>query len=227
MTYLELSGVGWTPPGAPSAVLDQIDLRLEAGQWLAITGASGGGKTTLLSIAAGLLRPSTGSVCLFGQPLAREGRYRGAELRAGKVGLIFQNYQLDDSRSCVDNILLPGYFSSQAWYELRQRAAALAERLGLTAHLHKPVSVLSGGQRQRVAVARALLLRPRLVLADEPTGALDQVHAELVLELLQTELGEEAAFLAVTHDSEVLERSQRRLELVEGRLRPASEGVAG
>jgi putative ABC transport system ATP-binding protein len=160
-------------------VLEEVSLELSAGQWLTVTGPSGGGKTTLLSLAAGLL-----------------------------------------------NILLPGYFCKTPWLELRDRCEELAGHLQLTDHLDKKVSVLSGGQRQRVAVARALLLRPRLILADEPTGALDRPTAQLVLDLLDAENRKGAALLTVTHDPALLERSAGSLDLHAGRLSsPLPEGI--
>jgi putative ABC transport system ATP-binding protein len=142
-----------------------------------------------------------------------------ADLRAGPIGMIFQNYHLDDSRSAAENILLPGYFSKAPWFDLKTRCTELAQRLELNEHLEKPVSVLSGGQRQRVAVARALLLGPKLLLADEPTGALDRPAARLVLDLLEAECRQRGATLmTITHDPVLLERASRTLKLQEGRL---------
>ena len=222
MTVLELSSVGWSPKStareeAPP-VLGDVDLRLEAGEWLALTGPSGSGKTTLLSIAAGLLKPGRGSVKLVGEELDQISENRLAELRSSSVGLIFQGFHLDDSRNTGDNILLPAYFSSRPWFDLRQRSVELADLLGLTEHLDKSVSVLSGGQRQRVAVARALLLEPKLILADEPTGALDRPTAQLVLDLFEKEKARGTSLLTVTHDPVLQGRADRILHLHDGKL---------
>lgn len=217
-----LKGVSWAPPAqarsGPEPVLDEVNLELADGEWLAVTGPSGGGKTTLLSLAAGLLTPTSGTVSLFGRALGELSPAELAALRAERLGMIFQNYHLDDSRSCQENILLPGYFGQKSWHELKTRCAQLAAHLELTEHLDKPVSVLSGGQRQRVAVARALLVRPQLILADEPTGALDRPTAELVLELLASENRDGASLLTITHDPAVLNRAARSVHLQHGRL---------
>ena len=219
---LSFSGVSWSPPlyqgDESQPILDGVHLELPRGDWMALTGPSGGGKTTLLSLAAGLLKPSRGTVSLFGQPLARSSEREVATLRAHSLGLIFQNYHLDDSRSTEENILLPGYFSQKSWHELRSRCCELAEELGLSEQLKKPVSVLSGGQRQRVAVARALLISPRLVLADEPTGALDQPTAKLVLDLLHKENRAGVTLLTITHDPVLLKHAKRSAHLEGGRL---------
>ena len=229
MSVLELSSVGWSPKSTAREetppVLGEVSLRLEAGEWLALTGPSGSGKTTLLSLAAGLLKPGRGSVVLLGEQLGEISENRLAELRSISLGLIFQGFHLDDSRNTGDNILLPGYFSSRPWFELRQRSLDLAAQLGLTEHLSKSVSVLSGGQRQRVAVARALLLEPKLILADEPTGALDRPTAQLVLDLLEKEKARGTAILTVTHDPVLQERADRILHLRDGQLSERTEAV--
>ena len=229
MSVLELSAVGWTPKSTgreeASPILSDVDFRVEAGEWVVLTGPSGSGKTTLLSLAAGLLKPSQGSVELLGENLARISDDRLAELRAGSLGLIFQGFHLDDSRTTGDNILLPAYFSNRPWFELRERAGELATQLGLGDHLHKDVSVLSGGQRQRVAVARSLLLKPKFILADEPTGALDRPTANLVLDLLEKEKERGTALLTVTHDTALQERADRIFSLRDGRLMEGAEAA--
>ena len=220
---LELAEVEWSVQGSAREssppVLAGVSLSLVAGEWLVLAGPSGGGKTTLLSIAAGLLRPTSGKVSIDGQDLSSIPEQALARLRADSVGMVFQSFHLDDSRDALDNILLPGYFSPRPWFELRERALELARALQLEEHLKKRVSVLSGGQKQRVAVARALLLGPKLLLADEPTGALDPPTAALVLDLFERERERGAALLTVTHDPVVQERADRVLELGGGSLR--------
>lgn len=222
MSVLTLSAVTWQPPGAARAgdepVLEAVDLAVAEGEWLAITGPSGGGKTTLLSLAAGLLSPTRGEIRLFGRSLRELSLNELAALRCGSIGMIFQGYHLDDSRDTAENILLPGYFSKVPWLDLKARCKELATQLDLSDHLSKPVSVLSGGQRQRVAVARSLLLRPKLLLADEPTGALDRPTGGLVLDLLDAENHTGMSLLTVTHDAFLLERADRSLELSGGRV---------
>ncbi len=223
---LSLRGVGWQPPqnarSGAVPVLDNIDLDVVEGQWLAVSGPSGGGKTTLLSLAAGLLKPTSGEIVLLGNDLSSLSQEALARLRAGSLGMVFQNYHLDDSRSTEGNILLPGYFCPTPWFELKKRSAKLAERLQLTEHLDKPVSVLSGGQRQRVAVARALLLDPQMILADEPTGALDRPTASLVLDLLAEQHRKGTTVVTISHDPVLLERADRVLHLQSGQVTNAS-----
>lgn len=200
-------------------ILKDLSLEVVPGRWIAITGPSGSGKTTLLSICAGLLRPTEGQVSLFGEKLSGLTDPEISRLRGSRIGLVFQNYHLDDSRSALENILLPSYFGQSNWHEMTGRARKLGERLGLSDHLDKPASVLSGGQRQRVAVCRALLHSPQLILADEPTGALDQETADLVLQVLAEQVSDGASLLTVTHDSAVLSHADLCLAFDNGQLR--------
>ena len=224
--FLEVENVAWGVPRSLKAgdppILQDLTLQVPAGRWIAITGPSGSGKTTLLSICAGLLRPTGGRVSLFGRDLAGLSDQELTRLRGAKIGLVFQNYHLDDSRSALENILLPGYFGQSNWHELTERARRLGLRLDLEGHLQKPASVLSGGQRQRVAVCRALLNSPRLILADEPTGALDQETADLVLQVLKEQVADGASMVTVTHDSAVLSHADLCLAFENGRLREMS-----
>lgn len=219
---LQVEGLCWKVEGSDRSgdppILQALGLSLEAGRWLALSGPSGVGKTTFLSLCAGLLRPTSGSVSVFGVPLEKCEEEEVARLRADKLGLLFQNYHLDDTRSCLDNILLPGYFSTRPWRELQTRAKQLAERLGLSEHLDKPASVLSGGQRQRVGLARALLCHPAMLLADEPTGALDRETAEGVLGLLSELRQEGVTLVTVTHDPAVLQVADYHYTFSGGRL---------
>ncbi len=212
--------VEWSPAsdfgGGGEPILRGLDFELQTGQWCALTGPSGSGKTSLLSLAAGLMKPSSGRVELFGLNLSDRDDAEVAALRVSRVGLIFQGYHLDETRSTLENILLPGYFCSRPWLQLRERAQDLAERVQLTKHLDKAVSVLSGGQRQRVAVARALLLEPELLLADEPTGALDAGTSEWVLSLFEELRASGVTLLTVTHDPLLLQRCDREVELRSG-----------
>lgn len=219
---LSLDGVGWTPPPSQGrtfpAILTDINLEVQAREWLAIKGASGSGKTTLLSICGGLMAPTVGTVKLFGHRLKDQSEVERAHLRAQTVGMIFQNYQLDDSRTTKDNLLLAAYFCKRPWHALEARANQLAEKLEITDYFSRPVSVLSGGQRQRVAVGRALLLEPKLILADEPTGALDEISSQLVLDLLNEERQQGAALITVSHDERISRQAPVQLLLAQGRL---------
>lgn len=223
---LEVENVAWGPARSLKAgdppILQDLSLSVPGGRWVSVTGPSGTGKTTLLSLCAGLLQPSAGSVRLFGQTLSTLSDDEVSRLRGASLGLVFQNYHLDDSRTALENILLPAYFGRGNWHELTSRARSLAERLALAKHLEKPSSVLSGGQRQRVAICRALLNSPRLILADEPTGALDLETAALVLQVLSEQVAGGGSVVSVTHDSAVLQRADLRFAFQQGRLEEVS-----
>lgn len=217
--------LSWGVPGllrdGEPPLFQDLNLELEPSRWVALIGPSGTGKTTLLSLAAGLMRPTSGRVELFGRDLAKLKDAEVAALRAEKLGLIFQNYHLDDSKSALENVLLGGYFSNKGWRELSNRAKSLLDRLGLKEYSGRRVSVLSGGQRQRVAVARALLNEPKLLLADEPTGALDVESAALVFSLIDEAVTAGTAVLAVTHSDLVIERASEVYQLESRSLQAA------
>ena len=207
-------------PGlAAVQVLSDLELELDDGELLAVRGASGSGKSTLLHVLGGMLRPESGRVRLDGEepwsmsPSARAG-WRNAQ-----IGFVFQQPHLIEELDALENVLVPGWLARRPGAELRGQAERLLDRLGLAARLaHRP-SELSGGEAQRVAVARALILRPRLVLADEPTGSLDERAGQLVFEEFQA-LQREMGFLAVlaTHDAGLAERCDRAFEVADGRL---------
>ena len=200
----------------PFEVLRGIDLRLDTGETLALTGESGSGKSTLLHLIGGLDAPDRGKILLAGQDIAAMDDDGRAALRRGMVGVVFQQFNLIPSLRVVDNIAFQARLSGQedlAW------AAELADRMGLQAHLNKYPEQLSGGQQQRVAIARTLAAKPRLVLADEPTGNLDEGTASTVMDLMQELVAEAGAgLLMVTHSEVLAARMSRRLHLKAGRI---------
>lgn len=213
---LEVEAVTKSYPGTETAVLRGVSLALDSGGMLALTGESGSGKSTLLHLIGGLDTADSGRVCIDGTdltPLDDAGR---ASLRRGTVGVIFQQFNLIPSLSVAGNIAFQARLAGR---HDPARDADLAKRLGLQEHLHKYPEQLSGGQQQRVAIARTLAAGPRLVLADEPTGNLDETSSDAVMTLLQ-ELVEEtgAGLILVTHSERLAARLPRRLHLRGGRL---------
>ncbi len=206
----------YSSAGAEIPVLRGVDLDLAAGETLALTGESGSGKSTLLHLIGGLDRPDSGRIEVAGTEItALDDRGRAA-LRRGTVGVVFQQFNLIPSLKIVDNIAFQARLAGR---HDPSRAAALADRLGLTDQLGKYPEQLSGGQQQRTAIARTLAARPQLVLADEPTGNLDEDTADQVLAVMLELVAETGAgLLMVTHSERLAARMGRRLHLHGGRV---------
>ena len=213
---LSLSHVTKTYPGTSAPVLRGVSFDLERGEMLALTGESGSGKSTLLHLIGGLDTADSGVVAVDGidlTPLNDKGR---AAIRRGKVGVVFQQFNLIPSLTVAANIAFQARLAGR---HDKNRDHALIDRLGLRDHLHKYPEQLSGGQQQRVAIARTLAPQPDLVLADEPTGNLDEATADTVLTLLQDLVAETGAgLILVTHSERLAARLPRRLHLQGGHL---------
>lgn len=201
----------------PVAILRGADLEVGAGERVAVTGPSGSGKSSLISVAAGLERPSGGEVRLFGTDLAALDEAGRARLRRGRVSLVFQSFHLLPNMTAEENVAAP--------LEIDRRGDAMAtarrwlERVGLDARRRHYPHQLSGGEQQRVALARALGVRPALLFADEPTGNLDDVNAAGVADLMFELLAETgAALVLVTHDAGLAARADRTVRMAGGRL---------
>lgn len=217
-TVLSLEGVEKAYPGAagPVPVLCGVDLALDAGDTLALTGESGSGKSTLLHLAAGLESADAGAVRVAGTNLTGLNDQGRAALRRGTVAVVFQQFNLIPSLSVAANIAFQARLAGR---EDQGRTHRLAQALGLADHLHKYPEALSGGQQQRVAIARALAAGPSLLLADEPTGNLDEATAEAVMdEMLALTAETGTALLMVTHSPRMAARMGRQVHLQAGRL---------
>lgn len=205
-------------------ILDHVTFRIEAGQSAAIVGASGSGKSTLLGLLGGLDRPSEGSVSIFGEQLTQLDEEQRAAWRARNLGFVFQSFQLLPQMNALENVMLPLELAGRR--DAEPLARALLERVGLAHRTGHYPRTLSGGEQQRVALARAFSPRPALLLADEPTGSLDAVTGERIIDLM-FELNREAGstLILVTHDEALAGRCALRLRLHAGRLDSIEEGT--
>jgi putative ABC transport system ATP-binding protein len=198
-------------------ILRDIAFTLARRETAAIVGASGSGKSTLLSIIAGLDTPTSGTVLLDGQDLFAIGEDDRAALRAQKVGFVFQSFQLMGNLTALENVMLPLELADRR--DSRKAATEMLERVGLSQRLGHYPKVLSGGEQQRVALARAFVVKPAVLLADEPTGSLDFATGDTVMELmfdLNRELG--TTLVLVTHDRSIAQRCERRITIEAGRI---------
>ncbi len=195
--------------------LEEVSFDVAAGEWIAIMGPSGSGKTTLINILGGLDAPTSGRVVVDAVDVGALGERALTRYRADKIGFVFQQFHLVPYLSAVENVMLAQYFHSTA--DEKEAAQAL-ERVGLADRLEHLPSELSGGEQQRVAIARALINQPKLILADEPTGNLDEANEEIVLQLFRELHGSGHTILLVTHSAAIGNMADRRIELAHGRL---------
>ncbi len=197
---------------------DRVSLAIHRGEYCAIMGQSGSGKTTLMNIIGCLDRPTHGQYLLDGVDVSHIGKNRLARIRNQKIGFVFQRYELLNNLTALENVMLPLMYAGIRGPERRQRAAIALHRMGLAHRLHKRPPQLSGGQQQRVAIARAIVNRPLLLLADEPTGALDTHSAQDVLQIFDELHSSGITIVMVTHDHDVAARSQRIIQVSDGRI---------
>ena len=198
--------------------LTNVSFAVERGEYVAIMGESGSGKTTLLNILAALDRPTQGEVWLNGRALSSVGEKEIAAFRRQNLGFVFQDFNLLDTFSLQDNIFLPLVLSGKPYPEMKRRLDPLAKLLGITELLGKYPYEISGGQKQRAAVARALITQPRLVLADEPTGALDSKAATQLLRLFSDINRQGQTILMVTHSTQAASHAGRVLFIKDGEV---------
>jgi lipoprotein-releasing system ATP-binding protein len=200
-------------------LVNGIDLAVNKGEFVAITGPSGSGKSSLLYLLGLLDAPSEGEVIICGQPTSTLSESDRADVRLTKCGFVFQFHFLLPEFTSLDNVLLPMRAAGKMTEpEMRERGLALLESLGLAEHANKRPNQLSGGQRQRVAIARALSNRPEIIVADEPTGALDTKSTEQVFSILREIADRGQTVVVVTHDPALAARADRRIHIVDGKI---------
>ena len=204
--------------GQQVEALRDVNFEVEEGEYVAIMGESGCGKTTLLNILAALDRPTAGSVLLDGKDLAGVRESDMAAFRRDHLGFVFQEFNLLDTFSLKDNICLPLVLAGKSWHEMEQRLLPLTQHLGIDQLLAKYPYEVSGGQKQRAAVARALITEPRILLADEPTGALDSRATDELLDLFGQINAAGQTILMVTHSVRAASRAGRVLFIKDGRV---------
>jgi putative ABC transport system ATP-binding protein len=220
MDVLQVRGLRKTyeSEGVPVRALRGLDMSMEAGEFIAIMGPSGCGKSTLLNLVAGLDTPTEGDITVSGESLTGKGENDLARMRRRHIGIVFQFFNLLEGMSVLENVTLPAIIAGTPRKQAESRARDLLDLLGLADKVRNAPGVLSGGQRQRLAIARALANQPTLLLADEPTGALDSDGGLEVLELFRRLHAGGQAILLVTHDDKVAAVASRVVHMRDGRI---------
>jgi putative ABC transport system ATP-binding protein len=204
--------------GEEVRALDDVNLTIRAGEYLSLMGPSGSGKSTLLNIVGLLDRPSSGRYVLDGRDTTLLDEHEQAAVRGRKVGFVFQSFHLVPRLSAFENVELPLLLAGVAATQRRERVDAALAAMGLADRANHRPDQLSGGQRQRIAIARATIMRPAVLLADEPTGNLDSTSGSEVIAVLEQLCVEGLTLVVVTHDADVGRRASRRLRMVDGRI---------
>jgi putative ABC transport system ATP-binding protein len=229
VTALELRGVSKVYGQGPTEVraLRSVDLSVKVGTLVAVMGPSGSGKSTLLTIAGGLEEPTSGEVVVGGAILSAMSRNEKARLRRRSIGYVFQDYNLLAGLTAAENVALPLELDGVGARAARAAGLKVLEELGLADQASRFPDELSGGERQRVAIARAVVGERRLLLADEPSGALDSVHAEQVMRVMRTACGRGVAGVVVTHEAQLASWADRVIFLRDGRVADQTSPLPG
>jgi len=199
--------------------LHELDLRIDAGEYVAVMGPSGSGKSTLLNLLGLLDRPTAGTYHLEGRDITTLSPQEQAQVRSQRIGFVFQSFHLVPRLTAAENIALPMMLAGVAPAERAKRVTQALDDYGLTDRSHHRPDQLSGGQRQRVAIARATIMQPAMILADEPTGNLDRATGDEVIRLLEELNARGVTLIVVTHDAAIGRRARRRLDMEDGMIR--------
>ncbi len=199
-------------------VLKSIDFNIDVGEFVSILGPSGSGKSTLMNIIGCLDTPTSGEYLLNGKLLLNQDESELARLRNKEIGFIFQQFQLLPRLTAIQNVELPLIYSGVSEKERKQRAIEMLNRVGLSDKLKNRPNQLSGGQQQRVAIARALVTNPTILLADEPTGALDQKNGQQIIDLFEELHNEGKTIIMITHDKKIASHASRTVNILDGEL---------
>lgn len=221
---IDLHGVVKVYNGLASAVtaLNGIDLQVFPGEFFVVTGKSGSGKTTLVNMITGLDRSTSGEIWVGGEPIHRFGSEKAARFRARTMGVVFQTFGLLPTLTVLQNVMLPMDFAHRyPQTEQRRRAMHLLEQVEIPEHAHKLPTALSGGQQQRLSIARAMANDPSILIADEPTGSLDSVTAEAIIDIFEELVRLGRTVFMVTHDKDVAARGTRLITLSDGEIIPS------
>ena len=204
-------------------VLKDVSFSVDEGEYIAITGPSGSGKTTMMNLIGCLDTATKGTMILDGEDVSAYSDNQLSDLRLHKLGFVFQNFELLGSMSAIKNVSLPLMYAGVDKAQREQRAKEALERVGLGERLSFRPNQLSGGQKQRVAIARAIINHPRILLADEPTGALDQASGRAVMELFETLNEEGITIIMITHDANIAAHAKRQAKMLDGELKEGLE----
>ena len=207
-------------------VLKDVSLTVEEGEYVAIMGPSGSGKTTLMNIIGCLDRPTSGTYELAGENVLKLKDRELSDLRLKSIGFVFQSFQLMPRESAVENVALPLSYAGVRKKERRDRATKALERVGLGDRVNFRPTQLSGGQKQRVAIARAMVNHPKILLADEPTGALDSKSGEQIMELFDSLNEEGVTIVMITHDPKIAAKAKRIIRIIDGEIYEGEEDGA-
>jgi len=205
--------------------LNNINLEIRQGDYLSICGVSGSGKSTLLHLIGCLDKPTQGDVIIDDKSTSMMGNKELASIRNSKIGFVFQDYALIPYRNVYENLIVPAYFSDVPRNQFRLKAECALAAVGMEEYMKRKVNTLSGGQKQRVAIARALMMDPDLILADEPSGALDTANSEVIIDLFKKINDEGKTIIVVTHDMKVAEASKRLINLRDGKIEESGAEV--